>query len=1047
MSIKTPVKRSEVPLMGNEKNVTKSIFSDWEAYRFLKVEEYFSRYKEWETLQKVVGHSYDKEHNILTLDFARINGTTCSMVIHFLQDETFRVRFNPLKIGDEYSNKNTRTIIQDTVNDLYKILDEKCHFDIQTEENGDYIEVVTRKGNNISMKVLFSFDPFSIEVFNFNESETDKSKGYCVWKTADTPIYFTPNGDDDYAIIQAVNKPATARYVGFGEQGGQSITRNTKQVNYFNFDNMRYRQVYNQGPLDAREPLYHSDPFFFEFNVLANKDNVNGIFIDNPGQLFIDVGYLNSNRYMFGTRFGDLDYYFFNGHRPARVIDNFTNIVGKSRLKPRYCLGYHQGCYGYDSRKTVEWAVDKYREYNIPLDGIHIDVDIQNKYQTFTIDTSENKFPNPKEMFSNLKKQGIKCSTNITPVISSEDPNYSTYKEAKDNNYFVIDKRYQPNNHDSKKYQLYGGGNEYQPNGNDYVEGFNSSEPYIGGVYYGNDEAGNELGTVGHYADLGKSEIRKWWGEQYKYLFEMGLEMVWQDMTTPAIRDYRGDMKGFPFKLYVTNDFESDSSEKKESPAIKVWNLYSYNLHKATYHGLNNLPGQNQQNAKRNFIIGRGSFSGSHRFAGLWTGDNSSDWDFLKMNVSQTLSLGMCGVVINGQDIGGFEASLDNGKWASPELLMRWTAVGAFLPWFRNHYVRKGRKEFQEPFMYVEWFNQYRNGVLPEPQNLYRMVLPVCKYYIELRYRLMQLFYDSMFENTLNGLPICRPLFLNDPQDKSLYNDKYQYLDNEFFVGKDLLIAPILDPQEQNGYNNYGKRDIYLPSGSNWYCFTNNTSPLNGVIEGGTTIRDFDANLNMENNHIQFIVPVYVREGAIIPSIELEQYVGQLNEEGKDNPFTLNIYPGKKGSYTMYLDDGISRNSASKKNHPKELGGDEYANDEYRKIQIDHKCTSDNQKTREIKVDCLYNGYTPKENYFFVSILHDPKEIKTDDIHGCLKNIKIGSQSINLISNGSVEDRSNTLGNSSENAWYYNNNINTSFIKVINDFSNKSDVVITVEYN
>jgi alpha-glucosidase len=71
------------------------------------------------------------------------------------------------------------------------------------------------------------------------------------------------------------------------------------------------------------------------------------------------------------------------------------------------------------------------------------------------------------------------------------------------------------------------------------------------------------------------------------------------------------------------------------------------------------------------------------------------------MNVSQALSLGLVGVVINGQDIGGFEASNEGERWANPELLIRWTAAGAFLPWFRNHYVRKGRKEFQEPFMYV----------------------------------------------------------------------------------------------------------------------------------------------------------------------------------------------------------------------------------------------------------------------------------------------------------------------------------------------------------
>ena len=100
--------------------------------------------------------------------------------------------------------------------------------------------------------------------------------------------------------------------------------------------------------------------------------------------------------------------------------------------------------------------------------------------------------------------------------------------------------------------------------------------------------------------------------------------MVWQDMTTPAIRNTRGDMRGFPFRLLVTDNFLSNVPPIL-TPAIKGWILYAYNLHKATYHGLNKLQGREN---KRNFIIGRGSFTGMHRFAGLWTGDNASSWEF-----------------------------------------------------------------------------------------------------------------------------------------------------------------------------------------------------------------------------------------------------------------------------------------------------------------------------------------------------------------------------------------------------------------------------------
>jgi alpha-glucosidase len=1004
------------------------IFSANDAYRFIKVEDYFSRYKEWERLAKVTSHSWDQKNESLSLNFTKADGKNCCLLIQFIQKDAFRVRFNPsYESGEQYTPQNTRAVVMDTFEDLRKFLKEgegKFNVNIDTENTEEIILRSQDSDDRPSLKMVVKFNPFVIEVYGFSPEE---SKYFRVWQTGNPGIYYTPNGTEDYAIIQAVNKPATAKYIGFGEQGGHGLTKNTAQLNYFNFDNMRYRQVYNQGPLDSHEPLYHSDPFFFEFNGVPDQKSVNAIFIDNPGQILVDVGFLNSSRYMFGTRFGDLDYYFFLNSEPRHVLDDFISIVGRPRLKPRYILGYHQGCYGYERRSDVEWAVRKYRDYQIPLDGLHVDVDIQHNYQTFTIDT--NKFPDPSSMFRNLREQGVKCSTNITPVISNKDPNYQTYQEGKNQSYFVLDKRYEPDNPASRFYQCYGGGNEYCPN-NGWVEGFNSGQPYIGEVNYGGD-----LGTPGHYPDFGRREVRDWWGMQYQYLFDMGLEMVWQDMTTPAIRDNRGDMKGFPFRLYVNSDFLSDSNPQV-TPAIKAWNFYAYNLHKATYHGLNYLPGREN---KRNFIIGRGSFTGSHRFSGLWTGDNASDWDFLRMNIAQVLSLGMCGLAICGQDIGGFEtSSIDDGKWPSPELLIRWTAAGAFLPWFRNHYVRKGRKEFQEPFMYVEWFEQYQGGNLPEPQDLYRIVLPICKHYIELRYRLMQLFYDCLFENTLNGMPICRPMFLNDPQDQSLYNDKEYFLDNQFFVGKDLLISPVTKPQSET---NGGKWDVYLPQGSNWYCFMNNQRPLASLVEGGTTIRDFDANLNLQGEHINFIVPIYVRSGAIIPTVEIEQYVGERNKNGQPNPITLNIYPGESGEYTMYLDDGVSRSSAfTKQKQPPEpqteYGEDEKAKSEYRETKITHQYIA--ATTRGIKIDRIWDSYTPKyEKFFYVAILHDPSETKGNS--GPLKEVTINSQSITQFSNGDY----NALNSANGNAWYYNPSINISFIKVFDD---ATSITVTLDY-
>lgn len=1044
--------------------------SNSHSYRFVKVEEYFADYKKWHKLEQVTAASFNPDNKTLTIEFDNapgIEGGRCSMLLQFVQKNIFRTRFNPFKNVNSYTPQNSRFVVQDKFEDLRKLLEKQNHFSMEQNylDNGSEkigIEVITladeyQTGINYKiMKVVVTYNPFKIEVFNYTEeNDPEARKEFKVWEAEESGTYYTFNGTEkeDYAILQLVKKPATAKYIGFGEQGGKSLCKNTAQVNYFNFDNMRYRQVYNVGPLDGREPLYHSDPFFMEFNGVPDQNSIYGIYIDNPSQILIDVGYANSSRYMYGTRFGDLDYYFFLGDQAAEIIYGFTSIVGRSRLKPRYALGYHQGCYGYENKAALEWVVKEYRKHQIPLDGLHIDVDVQNQYQTFTINTQE--FPDPKGMFAWLKEQGIKCGTNITPIISNRDPNYQTYQEGLGNNYFVVDKRHQAKETDHWWYQDYTGGCEYfnKPNRPNYNDG----KPYTGEVYYGTKDA-SELGTSGHYPDLGRSEVRLWWGKQYKYLFEMGLEFVWQDMTTPAIRPTRGDMRSFPFRLLISDDFISDEP-LKETQFIKMWNLYSYNLHKATYHGLNYLAKDFPDTLgwranKRNFIVGRGSFTGMHRFGALWTGDNSSTWDFLKMNISQVISLGMCGMSICGQDIGGFEAENDSQHWAGPELIMRWTAAGAFLPWFRNHYMRKGRKEFQEPFMYMDWFN----GNPPAPQDQYRMVLPVCKYYIELRYRLLQLFYDAMFENCINGKPICRPMFLNDPEDKSLYNDKISFLDDQFFVGRDLLVAPILD--EENKYR--GKRDIYLPSGSDWYCFKNNRQPLDSSVEGGTTIRDFNAHLSADPNHINFIVPIYVRAGAIIPTIEVEQYVGERHEHPDKypdgNPITINIYPGDATNiadgecrfelsmtYTMYLDDGVSRSSALPR---EELpGSDEMGKGEYRQVSITH--TGYPNKTRLININRERDNYTPIEKYFFIAILHDPSELPQRDpvsnkrSSSPLKSVSIDEQEIFFITGENPAQRADQLSKSEKNAWYYNEDIDISFIKVFDETEN---IKIMTEY-
>jgi len=1039
-----------------------------DPYTFVKVEDFFSSSTNWSTLNKVVSHQYDPDTYTLTLNLQKSSdpNDTCAMQLLFLQQNLFRVRINPGKLSaDDFARRNTRTIVQDTTDDLRRILEERLPFKVDYiadagPSGGNKIILTTSamsavadSGSSTSAEtrpiITVEIDryPLRISVYdarprNFSERQFPRP---LLWQTAG--IKYKSLGNDDFSVIQALEKPGSMRYVGFGEHGGTSLYKNAAQLVYFNYDNMTYSQVYNQGGLDNREPLYHADPFFCGFDSTAGRDSVYGIFVDNAGQVCLDVGKQSADKLLLGTRFNDMDYYFVLGDDPAQVLTDYTALVGRPRLKPRYALGYHQGAFGYTSGGKWTEVVDRYRKLKIPLDAIHMDVDIQKDYKVFTVD--EAKFPNPKGMFDKFREKGIKCCTNITTIISNENqtPSYEPYNQGiagKDGKpYFVADVRFEPNSNASKSAQWYGGGNlntvPFDKWDSDSKRLFNSGNPYLGRVWYGREET-----TRGHYPDFGRREVRLWWGTLYQKLFDLGLEFVWQDMTTPAIPVYHegdtegrppvpyGDMKGFPYRLKVTDDFLSGASkeELKTTPAVKVWNLYSYNLHKATYHGLNHLKGREN---KRNFIIGRGCYSGMHRFAALWTGDNKSDWDFLKINVAQVLSLGMCGLALVGQDIGGFETIYPGGRkeeWANPMLLIRWTIAGAFLPWFRNHY-NHNTKLFQEPFMYEDYFTQ-NNRALPD-KDLYTKVVPICRHYISLRYRLMQLFYDLMFQNMLDGMPICRPLFINDHKDNALYTGpQLERLNDEFFIGRDMLVAPVLEREEVT----QGKRDVYLPAGSRWYCFEANYQdkvlPLAAAVQGGVLIKGFDAGIagmNWDSNRISFLCPIYVREGGVIPTILLEQYVGELNALNKPNPITYNIYPGLSGSYTTYLDDGVSRSSAPA-DAPQFKYGDEagIAKSEYRKTRLDHSFPTDDARFRLITVERLHDGYTPKfEDHFYVALLHDWKEESSSGASGPLNGVAVGGAAA-----VEVRDRI-SLEAASKAAWWYDSRARISYIKVPDD--------------
>lgn len=841
--------------------------------------------------------------------------------------------------------------------------------------------------------------PFSVQVFRGNQLLHQDAPGQ--------GVLYIP-GQQVVAVMKSA--PSGADHYGLGEKAGAKLQKDNYTFTFFNFDNYTYNgpSEGQPGPLNPTEPLYCSIPFLVENNPQPNPQSpysgpafATGLFLDNPGQTFCNISADDysemDGKYYLGALYNELDTFFLAGAGVADILAQYTTLTGRSPMPPRYVFGFHQGAYGYFDRYKLAAAANSYRAARIPCDGLHIDVDFQDNYRTFT--HSEMKFPNARELFDDLHGIGFKMSTNITPIITANVLNQEGVKAPYPQrdalvvaNALIYDTRYQSGESDD----YYQGGVNYGVN--------YGNNPYPSPPLRPNNQGQTPLTSPGNYPDFGLARTRDVWGRQYAHLLnDLGLDMIWQDMTCPAIDANLPSpglqyYKTFPQDLMMAQEERDPSTNQVVAvnylPNAQLHNSYVNNLLQATWTGVNALaPG------RRNFIIARGGYAGMQRYAGLWTGDSASSWDFLNINIPEVLNLGLSGVPISGCDIGGFATgtattSLSGvsggqvvGGVTNYELLTRWMQLGSFLPWFRNHYDGYN-KQFQEAYAYAE----------PVPSN--------CRKYVELRYTMLQVYYDAMFRWTQTGLPICRPLFMAAPQDPGVYGNDGYYLNSQFLVGDDFLVAPILFQAESANPPISPTRDLYLPAGSDWYAFQNNRAPLLGAVQGGAVI-SYTAGLD--------VVPVYVRAGAILPFQELEQWVGQLPA----NPLTLNCYPGPDRwtdaqAYQLYQDDGVTQDAAEK--------------GAYRLSRVYQQTLIQNGVTRQIRIARVTDNHTPAAPFLYLAILGSITAAKTVTRDGAaIPNV------------GSPE----SLAASPSDAWYWNEQLDIVFVKV---FDNRADTLVSASY-
>lgn len=288
----------------------------------------------------------------------------------------------------------------------------------------------------------------------------------------------------------------------------------------------------------------------------------------------------------------------------------------------------------------------------------------------------------------------------------------------------------------------------------------------------------------------------------------------------------------------VRHDFDGHSGSHR-----KGHNVYGSLMAQATCAGQ-----KKYMQGKRPFTISRSAYAGVQRHASVWTGDNMASWEHLKLANIQCQRLAASGVSFAGSDVGGFIGSPDG------ELYTRWVQMAVFHPFFRTH--SSGDHGDKEPWKFDQ---QY---------------VDIVREFIEMRYEWLPYIYSVFYVHTHTGTPMIRSLHLEGHIDPETF-----FREEEFFLGHHVMVCPVSEPGKNT-------RRMYLTAGQ-WYNYWTDQ-----LIDGGLEIT-VDTPLNQ--------IPIFIRQGAIIPKQPKMQYV----DEFVFDELTLECYkPLELTNSTVYEDSG-----------------------------------------------------------------------------------------------------------------------------------------------
>lgn len=268
--------------------------------------------------------------------------------------------------------------------------------------------------------------------------------------------------------------PSDLRFYGTGERG---LDLNLRGERFQSYNEQHFGYTQPPPTMNINVPL-----------LLTSRGYA--LLFDDPHPGTFDLGVEDPSKFWYEADGGQLSYFVLAGTSIPEQLQTYTWLTGRPPMPPKWTLGYLQSKYGYRTADAARQTVDRFREENIPADGLILDLYWFEHMGDFSWDPSA--FPNPTQMIDDFEAKGIKTIVITEPYVTETS------------NWFA----------------------DMVGEGVPRPAQTQNGTPYRLGGWW-------SCGCDAVLADVTHAPTRNWWRARYKDVLSSGVHGLWTDLGEP----------------------------------------------------------------------------------------------------------------------------------------------------------------------------------------------------------------------------------------------------------------------------------------------------------------------------------------------------------------------------------------------------------------------------------------------------------------------------------------------------------------------------------